>query len=125
MSSTPEWVKVGAKVMQVTTSGWGDTRYGPVTTISKVYKTGNFLLEGDSKQQWRPLWDYAVKTGEGYSRASIHMHPVTPELLAERDQVLAVSLARKIVRDESDRLSKINDEDELIAAAAAITERMK
>ena len=107
--TTPEWVKVGAELIEVR-SGWHGAVYGPTQKIAKVYKNGNFVVEGDD-QQWRPWSDRAVKTGG--LRSSATLHPITSELLVEKGEAEEMEIARRWVADEAERLSRLRGSDAL------------
>lgn len=115
----PEWVKPGTEVVIVNSGGWGK-RYRRITKIDKVYKTGRFIIDGES-QQWRPWNDYACQTGSSYY-SSTRCEPITDEVRAEMDREKRVYAARTVVREESERLEKLSrgDSDELLAEADRI-----
>lgn len=73
-------------------------------TVSRVYKTGRFILDGN-KQQYRPDPDgkTAWPTGDNYGRARVE--PVTPELLAEIKRVEEIAAFKKAVMDLYGRIN--------------------
>jgi hypothetical protein len=116
-----DWVKPGAEVI-FRSSGWGN-RFGRTAKIDKVYKTGNFTVEGD-KQQYRPMRDYARASG----RRAYHsdsLYPLTDEVRQEVIRERRMREAKTIVAAESERLDKLSrsESDELIAEADAIRAR--
>lgn len=117
-----DWVKVGAEVV-TRYSGLGRKDFGPIQKISKVYKTGNFLLEG-SPDQWRPASDRAYRTG-GYRYGGSCIYPLNEETRREMDRHNQVRAAQKVVYEESQRLARLarEDGDDLLAAADQITAR--
>lgn len=123
MRTIPEWVRPGADVV-IRSNGWG-RRFGRITKINKVHKSGNFTLEGDS-QQWRPHYEYASQTGSsGY-----HMDtcwPLTDETRADMEREARIYAAKKLVSDEATRLEKLSrtDSDELLAEAYRIVASRK
>ncbi len=116
-----DWVQPGADVVF---RGWGH-RFGRVAKIEKVYKNGNFTIEGNA-QQYRPNREYANETGgRGYHRDSLY--PLTDEIKREVAREQSIRAAQKIVRDEGERLDKLarTESDELLAEAEAISARAK
>lgn len=113
-----DWVKVGAEVVEVS-SGLGSTLYGPRKKIAKVYKNGNFIVDGN--RQWRPFGDYAVETGGGRSRHRFCVHPVTEELLADMAANSRLVTARNAIRAEIERLEEaVRSDDAVLEAYAAL-----
>lgn len=108
MSET-SWVAVGADVMEVS-SGFGSATYGRVLKIAKVYKNGNFVVDG-SDQQWK-LYSggYAKETGRTYRRACLY--PVTPALMAEKAEAELAREARYWLREFADKLQRSAHDDE-------------
>lgn len=120
----PDWVKVGQEVA-LRQGGWGRTYNGRTDKIAKVHKNGNFVLESDARQQWRPWRDGASKTGDArWSRE--RCVPITPEVRAELDAENRLYAAKQVVQAEADRLDKLargGGADEIVAAADAIQSR--
>jgi len=119
----PEWVKPGTVLVPVNSHISG-VSYGLPCKIAKVYKNGNFVTDAEAGSwagQWRSADNYATRAGDRWSIGSLY--PLTPELQAEIDKASAVSEARRVVRAEADRLQRLRDPDELLAAAEAIRAR--
>lgn len=116
-----EWI-VGAEVV-LAYSGFSGFTYQGRDTIAKVYKTGNVVLAGDAKQQWRVHGDHGTKAGDGaYSKTRIRL--VTPELEQEMHKIEQVREAKRLLHAEAERIEKIarsGDADEILAAALALT----
>lgn len=69
-------------------------------TVSKVYKTGRFILNGDKSRQSRPGHDGMVAWQTGFSGYGLeHVEPVTPELLAEIKKAKEIAGFKDAVRD--------------------------
>ncbi len=118
-----DWVQPGAEVI-FRSSGWGH-RFGRVAKIEKVYKNGNFTIEGNA-QQYRPVHDYAYETGgRGYHRDSLY--PLTDEIKRDVAREQSIRAAQKIVHDEAERPGKLarTEWDELLVEAEAIRARAK
>lgn len=117
----PEWTKVGAKLITYNSSSWG-VSYGPVVTIAKVFKNGNFKIEGRD-EQYRSFKDEGRRAGgDSYGRGPSYK-PLTPEVEAAAARERLVDKARDVVRAEGDRLVKMarsSEEDEILAAADSI-----
>lgn len=84
--------KVGTEVYKVRRSNWAETGIYQSATVAKVYKNGNFTLEG-SNQQWKPSQTYhdggrswgAYPTGDTtFNRTRVI--PVNEETLARRQR---------------------------------------
>lgn len=118
-----DWVNVGQEVV-LRSVGFGHGAWGRVTRIAKVYKTGNFVLDGIDGQ-WRALGDKAARTGEGYRYNRQICRPLTGEVKAEIARDRRLASARKVVAKEAARLEKLSRtwDDEVIAEAAAILAR--
>lgn len=121
-----QWIE-GAEVIE-RTSTWGPTyRYGHPTRIAKVYKNGNFVLDGSS-QQWSPRSDYASKTGEqrSYGSSFNSLVLLTSEIREDIARSAAYEAAFGVVKKEAERLDRVRrgkDVDATLAEAAAITAR--
>lgn len=53
------------------------------TTVSKVYKGGNVILDGFGASQWRPMGDAAHLTGAAYRYNPMTARAFTPENTAQ------------------------------------------
>lgn len=103
------WVVVGAEVIERTSSSWRPTfSYGSVKKIAKVYKSGNFVVEG-STQQWDPRYGtHANRTGrDSFSSYRTDLVPLTDAVRAEMEQAKKYAAAVKVVQDEAERLQKV------------------
>jgi hypothetical protein len=120
----PEWVRVGAEVVPVR-RGFGRSQYDKPERIAKVYKNGNFVLEGHT-EQWRPRGDIASRAGDK-SWTSSSCCPLTDELRAEIVHESKVRAAQKLISDEAERLAKLSRSTfadvELLAEAERIMAR--
>lgn len=78
---TYEWVKIGAEVVELARYASELAQYGRTRKITKVHKSGRFVLD-DSPQQYS-AWDdgKAVATGNGWSRSIVKL--VTDEIRAD------------------------------------------
>lgn len=100
---------------------------GKPAKIGKVYKNGNFVLEGDKqRQQYRPWRDRASRTGDGWSRAwhrDTNLYPDTPENRERFARARKVKVAHGKVFKEAKRLDKIargSDYDAILAEASRL-----
>lgn len=116
--SIPSWVKVGADLIEVRVSIHG-THYGRRVKIGKIHKTGRFVLEGDTTQ-WTPGLSYASRGGQ-YRYSSATLEPYTDEVKVAMDRQQLVAAARHAVRTEIDRLTRVRDDDGLIAEYERLT----
>lgn len=118
----PEWTKVGAKLITYSSRTWGGEIYGPVVTIAKVFKNGNFKIEGRG-EQYRSFSDHGRRAGgDSFGRGPSYK-PLTPEVEAAAAHEKIVSRAKAIVGAEGDRLIKLarsQEDDEILAAADRI-----
>lgn len=108
----PVWVAVGSEVF------CGDR----LTKIAKIYKSGNFVLEGGT-QQFRAFGDSAHSTG-GFHYGRAIVVPATPANRAKRREAEAVRVAKAALYDQAERLQRIarsGDPAAILAAAAALT----
>lgn len=118
---TPEWVKPGAVVVMTSTGGWS-VRYGEERRIEKVFKNGNFTLEG-SKDQYSPeSRGVAYRAGSGRYRSD-HCELLTEEVKANIAVARELRDARIEIRNEIDRLSALRADDDIIAEAKLIRAR--
>lgn len=118
-----EWV-AGAEVVFMS-NGWGGKIYGRRAIIDKVYKTGNFTIEGE-KQQWRPSSFGASRTGHD-GRGAQRLYIITPEVEAEILVTESARDAKKLISDEIDRLAKLvrnGSDEERIAEAKRIADQV-
>lgn len=125
MTTTIDWVKAGQTVV-MRHSGFGG-QYGQTHKIDKVYKNGNFTLEG-SKDQWRPWAGGAMRTGDTSRFHRQSCVPLTDEVAAEVASSQALSKAKAVIRAEAERLDKLwrlGDDAEIHSNARLIAERMK
>lgn len=71
----------GTKVA-IERSGYGRWSEWTISTVARVYKNGNFVLEGGT-QQWRPFGDTAFPAGgDRWSRVSVHILESVKERIA-------------------------------------------
>jgi hypothetical protein len=119
------WAVVGAELIERFYSSWSPTlTYGAVKKIDKVYKNGNFIVEG-SAQQWAPVNSHASRTGRDgyYSSTRTNLVPLTDAVRADIAQAKAYQAAVKVLNDEIERLQELarsRDVDATIAEATAI-----
>lgn len=113
----------GAEVIHID-SGWNGRRHGSRYKIGKVYKNGNFILEGDAdRQQWRPSnFGCAYKTGDSYLRGG-HLElyqgkhaAEAAEQKAKHDRIVRLRKAQGWLNDKRDLTTEALD---LIEAAIA------
>ena len=118
--TVPDWVKPGVEVIEVMHS-WGIKSFGRVIKIGKVYKTGRFVLEGDTRQ-------YTPSASE-FDASSAGRHRVRlldDDTRAERDREIALFKAHRVISDEIKRWDKIirqryeSDHDAILAEAERI-----
>ena len=116
-----DWAKPGVEVVEVG-NRFTTRKYGSVHRIGKVYKNGNFVLEGSS-DQWRP-WSggSAQRTGEqGWNRSAVRL--VTDEVRQEMARDLELAKARSVVTAWSDHIGRVarsNDEAAILSLAAKL-----
>ena len=118
----PEWVKEGQR-MVMRRSGFGRSTYGEVRMITKVYKNGNFILEG-STQQWRPWGTSASKTGQADRWSRDSCVPYTDEIREEVLRHQAIDRAKAAIRLEAERLDKLwrgGSDDEILAGVQILS----
>lgn len=114
----PNWPTVGAEVVEV--YGHFRLQFGPIQRIAKVYANGRFVLEG-STTRWTPIVGRtAVTSGRGAHRTIRLVDDAARAAIKRAEEVDA---ARAVVRKEAARLEYLHDEDEILAAARAITQR--
>lgn len=117
MSNIPEWVKVGAQVID------GDTVH-LIKWVSE--KTGRFRLSGDP-QQYRPYEDHAVATGNNWGfYGPPKVLPATSENMAALKKRRDIEKSRNVIAIESIRLRNLRQSynvNAILAEAAAIRAR--
>lgn len=101
----------GVEVALVDRYQWGGGVSYRTAKVAKVHKTGNFTLDGDTRQQYRAHeWDsewIATKTGgSGYERGP-RIEMITDNLIAEARN----SNRRAKFRNAVEHLSRLRDAD--------------
>lgn len=92
MSEKIEWHE-GQEVYTSNRGGWYERPYG-TAKIAKIYKTGNFVLEGSS-QQYRPRLDHASETGRSFG--GVWILPINAETTAEKERIEKAHSVRRRV----------------------------
>lgn len=105
MTQSQQPFAAGDKVVKIESGGWGGPRRFRTTTVAKVYKNGNFILEGDANRTQYRQTGSAV--GTGFSRG--HIYHATDELLVELRQERDDHAIRLKVNRLGDTLSKMRD----------------
>ena len=113
-------VKVGDKFAVRKDYGQGYT--GKILTVAKIYKTGNFVMEGDTAPltQWRVVSDCIMTSGGGYSK--VCADPLTDDVRMKMDMQKRVYAAKKVLFDYADEIQKIarSNANEAILAEAML-----
>ena len=130
MASKHEW-RAGEEVFLERSHGWSDTEYVRAR-IAKVYKSGNFVLEG-STQQYRPdrMKLHAYATGDARYRSPTVV-AITPETeaAAKRNALniarkRRVNLAAKAMEHGFWSVVKANERDDVLDAIEALIADVK
>lgn len=119
------WIKPGAPVYRVTNPRWGNATYDK-RKIAKVYKTGRFILEGDTAPytQYTPSRiageQVAYESRSGYYGSIYRVVPITPETNAARDNSLYDLKTDHMACEIRDHITRNGVDPEKIRAAHAI-----
>ena len=112
--------KEGDTVIILNPTGWGAQKY-TVDKVQKVYKTGNFLLANDGKNQWRQ--DGTGSAESRWSRRRLEL--ATTELLAELDKAILQERSRRSLNKLGDVLQRIRDDEEGSKLWDAVPDELK
>jgi hypothetical protein len=75
-----------------------------ITSVSKVYKNGNFLLESTGTQQYKPYASTAQATGDGWNLP--WCRPMTPEIQKEIENYNRLRSARDFIKKVDRSISR-------------------
>lgn len=105
MTESQKPFAAGDKVVRIESGGWVGPRRFRAATVGKVYKNGNFILEGDAdRNQFR---QNGSPVNRSYIRGQIHH--ATDELMVELRQEREDHLIRAKVNRLGDTLAKMRD----------------